>query len=71
LAEALTNGLVNPQDAEQEIKSFVLRYDGIRYAMARMNEHKKSAQEALSVFRDSRTKTALLQLLEYAVNRSY
>jgi len=71
LAEALTNGLVNPQDAEQEIKSFVLRYDGIRYAMARMNEHKRSAQEALSVFRDSRTKTALLQLLEYAVNRSY
>ena len=71
LAEALTNGLVDVNDAEQEIKSFVLRYDGIRYAMARMNEHKKSALEALSVFRDSSTKTALMQLLEYAVNRDH
>ena len=71
LAEALTNGLVDANDAEQEIKSFVLRYEGIRYAIARMNEHKKKAEEALSVFRDSIEKRALLSLLEYAVNRSY
>ena len=71
LAEALTQGLADVHDAEQEIKSFVLRYDGIRYAMARMNEHKKKAEEALEVFRDSTTKRSLLMLLEYAVNRSY
>ncbi len=71
LAEDLANGLVEASDAEQEIKSFVLRYEGVRYATARMNEHKKSAIEALSVFRDSQTKKALLSLLEYAVNRSY
>lgn len=71
LAEDLVNGLVEASDAEQEIKSFVLRYEGVRYATARMHEHKKSAVEALSVFRDSLTKKALLSLLEYAVNRNH
>ena len=70
-AEDLANGLVNPTEAEQEIKSFVLRYEGVRYATARMHEHKKSAIEALSVFRDSPVKTALIALLEYAVNRDH
>ena len=58
-------------EAEQEIKSFVLRYEGVRYANARMHEHKKRAIEALSVFRESPAKTALLALLEYAVNRDH
>ena len=70
-AEDLANGLANPVEAEQEIKSFVLRYEGVRYATARMHEHKKSAIEALSVFRDSPVKTALIALLEYAVNRDH
>lgn len=69
LAEELYQDITDPVNAEQEIKSFVLRYDGVRYAAARMAEHKKSAIEALSVFRDSRTKEALLSLLDYAVNR--
>ena len=69
LAEELYQDITDPVNAEQEIKSFVLRYDGVRYAAARMAEHKKSAIEALSVFRDSRTKEALLALLDYAVNR--
>ena len=71
VAEDLINGLADPTDAEQQIKSFVLRYAGVRYATARMNEHKKSAIEALNVFRDSPVKTALLSLLEYAVNRDH
>jgi len=71
LAEDLVNGVVEASDAEQEIKSFVLRYDGVRYATARMNEHKKSAIETLAVFRDSQPKAALLSLLEYAVNRTF
>lgn len=71
LAEDLNNGIADTFDAEQEIKSFVLRYDGVRYATARMHEHKKSAGEALSVFRDSPSKKALLALLEYAVNRDH
>ena len=70
-AEDLAQGIIDAADAEQEIKSFVLRYEGVRYANARMNEHKKSAIEALSVFRDSDAKTALLALLEYAVNRDH
>jgi len=70
-AEDLSRGILNAADAEQEIKSFVLRYEGVRYANARMHEHKKSAIEALSVFRDSPAKTALLSLLEYAVNRDH
>ena len=71
LAEDFSNDIADPQDAEQEIKSFVLRYDGLRYTAARMTEHKKSAIEALSVFRDSKTKNALLALLDYAVNRDH
>ncbi|MBO4665737.1 MAG: polyprenyl synthetase family protein [Paludibacteraceae bacterium] len=71
LAEDLIQGLVDPFEAEQEIKSFVLRYEGVRYANARMHEHKKRAIEALSVFRESPAKTALLALLEYAVNRDH
>lgn len=69
LAEELYQDITDPVNAEQEIKSFVLRYDGVRYAAARMAAHKKSAIEALSIFRDSRTKEALLSLLDYAVNR--
>lgn len=69
LAAELYQDITDPVNAEQEIKSFVLRYDGVRYAAARMAEHKKSAIEALSIFRDSRTKEALLSLLDYAVNR--
>lgn len=71
LAEDLSQGLVDAFEAEQEIKSFVLRYEGVRYANARMHEHKKRAIEALSVFRESPAKTALLSLLEYAVNRDH
>ena len=70
-AEDLAQGIIDAADAEQEIKSFVLRYDGVRYANARINAHKKSAIEALSVFRDSAAKTALFDLLEYAVNRDH
>lgn len=71
IAEDLYQDITDPLNAEQEIKSFVLRYDGIRYTAARMLEHKKSAVEALSIFHDSSTKQALLSLLDYAVNRDH
>lgn len=53
----------------EEIKSFVLRYHGDAYAVQRMNECKKKATEALSVFRDSEEKKSLIALLDYAINR--
>ena len=71
LAEDLYQDITDPVNAEQEIKSFVLRYDGVRYTAARMAEHKKSAVQALSVFRDSPAKSSLLALLDYAVNRDH
>ena len=71
LAEDLCQDLTDPVNAEQEIKSFVLRYDGVRYTAARMAEHKKSAIQALSVFRDGAAKNSLLMLLDYAVNRDH
>ena len=55
--------------ALQEIKSFVLRYKGDEYAAQRMNECKKKATEALSVFRDCEEKRSLIRLLDYAINR--
>ena len=71
LAEDLYQDITDPVNAEQDIKSFVLRYDGVRYTAARMAEHKKSAIQALSVFRDSPAKSSLLALLDYAVNRDH
>ncbi len=57
---------------EQEVKSFVLRYDGLRYAQQKMTEIKAQATEILnSVFRQSVTSQALEQLLTYATGRIY
>ncbi len=56
-------------EAEQEIKSFVLRYDGIRYAYQQMQKHKQQAIDALKVFHDASAKNSLLSLLEYSINR--
>lgn len=58
-------------DIEQEIKNFVLRYDGVRYAYQQMRTHKAKAEEALKAFHDSDTKQALLALLEYIIGRLY
>ena len=70
-AESMVANTADLEDAEQEIKSFVLRYEGIRYAIARMNEHKNSAIEALRIFPDNPAKKNLIALLEYAVNRTH
>ena len=56
-------------EAEQEIKSFVMRYDGVRYAYRKMQEHKIKAVEALNIFHDSSAKSSLLALLDYTINR--
>ena len=53
----------------EEIKSFVLRFKGDEYAVQKMLDYKKQATKALSVFRDSPTKSSLLALLDYAINR--
>ena len=53
----------------EEIKSFVLRFQGDEYAVQRMLEYKEKAIEALSVFHDSDEKESLLHLLDYAINR--
>lgn len=59
------------QEIEQEIKSFVIRYDGVQYAYRRMRGHQHTAQEVLSVFHDNPSKQALLQMLEYTITRMY
>ena len=70
--ERLTAKELSPAEEErvlQEIKAFVMRYQGDEYAVQQMIAYKKQATEALSVFRDSATKTSLLNLLDYAINR--
>ena len=57
--------------AEQEIKSFVLRYDGLRYTYHRMEYYKQKALEAISIFHDSRTLDALKKTLDYTISRMY
>lgn len=58
-------------EATEEIKSFVLRYDGIRYAHQVMRKYRSRAVQALDIFPDSRYKSALITLLDYAINRVY
>ena len=71
IAEALANksAHIDPFEAEQEIKSFILRYDGIRYAHQEMEKHRKKAIAALSIFADNKYKESLITLLNYAINR--
>lgn len=71
LCESLASGdsHICVTDAEQQIKSFVIRYDGVGYAYRQMHEHKKKATEALSAFRDHPAKDSLLALLDYSINR--
>jgi len=56
-------------EAEQEIKAFVMRYEGVRYAYQQMQKHKEKAMEALEAFHDSTIKQSLLRLLDYSINR--
>ena len=58
-------------EIEQEIKNFVMRYDGVRYAYQWMRTHRNKAEEALSIFHDSETKQAMLTLLDYIISRLY
>jgi octaprenyl-diphosphate synthase len=71
LAESLANKLhhIDSFEAEQEIRSFVLRYDGIRYAHQLMEKYRKKAIAALSIFPNNKYKESLLTLLDYAINR--
>lgn len=71
LAEDLSNGAqhIDPYEAEQEIKTFVMRYDGVRYAFKQMQKHKEQATAALSSFHDSTVKDSLIGLLDYTINR--
>lgn len=75
LCEQLNNGVApsnnDPNDVDQRIKNFVLRYDGIGYARSVMEQHKKKAVEALKAFHDSRSKESLLLMLEHAMQRLY
>ena len=63
---------LHPSVVEQEIKSFVLRYDGLRYARQKMEEYRAHAEQTLSsVFHPSLPLQALLDLLSYSVSRMY
>ena len=55
----------------QRIQSFVLKYDGIRYVERQMQVHKQKAHDALASFHQSDVKSALLQLLQYTIIRTY
>ena len=68
-ALALKSPHIDPFEVEQEIKSFVLRYEGIRYAHQEMEKHRKKAIAALSIFPDNKYKESLIALLGYAISR--
>lgn len=73
LGEALASKSsgINVLEAEEEIKSFVLRYDGIHYAYQLMEKYRQKAIEALKIFPDNVYKSSLIALLNYAINRMH
>ncbi len=59
-------------ELENDIKSFVMRYDGIRYTQKKIEEHKRQARLALTVFYPvTPAYEALLQLLDFTTQRTY
>lgn len=59
-------------ELENDIKNFVMRYDGIGYAQQRINEHKKIAKILLTEFHPiTPAYESLLQLLDYTTQRSF
>lgn len=60
---------IDQHEAEEDIKAFVMRYQGVRYAYKKIEEHRKKAVQALDFFPDSETKQALLDMLTYAIQR--
>lgn len=73
IAEALAGKTthIDVFEAEQEIRSFVLRYDGIRYANQLMEKYRNKAIEALKIFPENIYKNSLITLLDYAINRMH
>lgn len=61
---------IQAEEAEQIIKSFVLKYDGVRYAYQQMQKHKNKALLALNHFEDSKALHSLQQILDYAITRA-
>lgn len=61
----------NTFETEQEIRSFVLRYDGIRYANQLMEKYQQKAIDSISIFPDNKYRESLIALLKHAINRMY
>ena len=60
---------IDEHEVEEDIKAFVMRYQGVRYAYKKIEEHRKKAVQALDFFPDSEIKQALLDMLTYAIQR--
>ena len=73
LAEALASKSphIDQFEAEQEIRSFVLRYNGMRYAYQLMEKYRKKAIEALASFPENKYTESLISLLDYAIKRMH
>jgi octaprenyl-diphosphate synthase len=57
------------EDFFYNIGSLVARTGGIEYAEKQMEQYRQKAIEALSIFADSEIKEALLNLLEFTIQR--
>lgn len=60
---------IDEREVQEDIKAFVMRYQGVKYAYKKIEEHRKKAVEALNFFPDSESKQALLDVLTYAIQR--
>lgn len=58
------------EDDLDYIYHFALNHGGVKYAKEQMHKYKKKAIDTLNDFLDNPFKTALIDCVEYAVNRS-
>ncbi len=57
-------------NAVQEIRNFVIQNNGLNYAREMMEKYKKSALDIINEFADNEAKNALINLVEYTVQRT-
>lgn len=71
LMSRIENETIN-WELESDIKNCVLKYDGIRYAQKKIEEHKRKAKLLLTAFHPiTPTYEALLDLLDFTTQRSF
>lgn len=71
-SERIIQQIITKQIEDIEaIRAFVMQYGGLEYTRDMMYKYKEEAIKNLYIFPNSETKEALLQILDYVIDRTY